>query len=66
MGVALPHPLTVTHDIAVKNPKTIFIDHKLLDGERILLKYPTSIFAKKWVWSCPAPQSGQTFLGIFF
>ena len=34
-----------TANIAEKILK-FFIDHKLLDGERVLLKYPTLIFSK--------------------
>ena len=64
MSVALPRPRG--DPTSLKKILNIFIDHKLLDGERILLKYPTLMFAKKWVWSCHAPQGGQNFLGIFF
>ena len=38
-------PLRMTQHCWEKNLK-FFIDHKLLDGEGILIKYPTLIFAK--------------------
>ena len=63
MGVALTRP-SGSSNIAEKILK-IFIYHKLPDGENFLLKYPPLIFAKKWVWSCHAPQSGQNFWEYF-
>ena len=56
MGVALPRPSGLSN-IAEKI-LYIFIDHNLLDGERILFKYPIFIFAKKGV-DLPRPSGWQ-------
>ena len=52
--------------IVEKNLK-FYIDHKLLYGERMLLKYPTLIFAKKiGVSILPRPSGWPYFFGNIF
>ena len=42
-GPATPLSMSKHHWKNLEN----FVDHKLLDGKRIMFKYPTLIFAKK-------------------
>ena len=44
-GPATPLSMSKHHWKNLEN----FVDHKLLDGKRIMFKYPTLIFAKKGV-----------------
>ena len=62
MGMALPR-LNLGDPTSLKKTVNIFNDHKLLDGERILLKYELSFLPKNWCY-CHAPQGGQ-FFGAF-
>ena len=59
MGVALPR-LSGWPKMPEKIQE-LFIDHGLHDDEEILKKYPTLIFAKKWVWPCHALKGGRKF-----
>ena len=64
MGMALPR-LNLGDPTSLKKTVNILNDHKLLDGERILLKYELSFLPKNWC-VIATPLRVANFLGHFW